>query len=647
MTQTHFDLTQASARSTQVNPDMDPRLQFYVARRRAGVVRAESVSTAVDEIGVVARVKKTSSWESLSEVREPVVIGKTKDNDFIVTGRVPITRIENVRTQSFVKSLKAAQEMQPDLHATTQETAARPTQLPAGHKANGGDGTVVGVIDYGGDFAHENFRNGDGTTRLLSLWFQDGPTTAGSPFGYGRELSAAELNLALNQANPYQAVGYDPANYDSGSGSHGTHVMDIAGGNGRGSGVPGMAPNSDLIFVNISHALDPTGTAVVGKSFADSVRLLEAAKYIFDKAGTQPCVINISLGTNAAPHDGSTLVEQGFDALLRAAPNRVLTISASNSFDDGIHAAGTVSQGSTVDLEWELSNLARNIEMEIWFSGSDRITVELISPNGVTLLSASPGTNQSLTTPAGQVAVFMANRLNDPNNGDNMIGIFLSAGMPGGSYTVRLHGDTVSAGDFHAWIERDNSFQSQFAQPHDNSHTIGSVSCSNLSIAVGSYDGHKAATPLSFFSSAGPTRDGRQKPEVSAPGHAVRAARSSTKIGTTLKSGTSMAAPAVAGLVALMLSEARSRGIDLDVNQVRDILIKTARRKPPAGTAWHPRYGHGRVSASEAVAEVIALATPPPTPAAAATAKKASKKKPSKKKKRAAKKKGRGKKAKP
>jgi subtilisin family serine protease len=623
---TRFDLSSASSLLTRVRSDMDPRLQFLIARRQAGMVKPASASTTVDEVAVVARVTSYSAWEALSEVREPTLIGETPDTTSIVTGRVPIRRLEAVRNQPFVISLKAGRDLHPMLSATTQETGARPALLPAGSLAGGGAGVVVGVIDYGGDFAHQNFRRADGTTRLLSLWFQDGPTTAASPFGYGRAFTPQELNLALQQSNPYQAVGYDPADFEDPDdpGAHGTHVMDIAAGNGRGTGVPGMAPEADLIFVNISHAKDPQDTAAVGKSFGDSVRLLEALRYIFTQAGNQPCVVNVSLGTNGGPHDGSTLVEQGIDSLLRAAPNRVVVIAAANAFDDGIHSAGTVTQGQATDLEWELVTSPRSdIELEVWYPGADRFTVELLGPNGTTLAIVSPGAPSETLIANGQVAVLVANRLDDPNNHDNMIGVFLSAGMPSGMYTVRLHGDQVADGRFHAWIERDNRFQSHFTPPNDNTHTIGSVSCGHLTLAVGSYDAHKAARPLSFFSSAGPTRDGREKPEVSAPGHSVLAAQSSTKTGSRLMNGTSMASPAVAGMVALMLAEAQARGLSLPIDDLRKIVISAARRNPPAGTGWHDRFGHGRVSATAALQAVIDLANNgggPAAPAAAHTA---------------------------
>lgn len=605
-----FDLSQAVPLPTEVDPGLDPRLQWLVAKQRAGDVKAATASTVVNEVAVVARVTDFESWESLSEVRTPTLIGEAADHQGqIVTGRIPISRIESVRAQEYVKSLKASQSLHASLDKTTEETEARNEDLQPGDLGNGGTGVVVGIIDYGGDFAHQNFRREDGTTRLLSLWNQDGVPTSTSPFGYGREHRAASINLALQKADPYAALGYDPADFSDPDdpGAHGTHVMDIAAGNGQGTLVPGMAPAADLVFVNISHALDPAGTDVVGKTFGDSVRLLEAAKYIFELAGERPCVINVSLGTNGGPHDGSTLVEQGLDSLVDQHPNRAVVLAAANSYDDGIHASGRIEQGEVRQLKWQvLASPRRDLEMEIWYEGADRLTVELVDTAGVVRARVAPGQNETLSI--GSRVVFLANRLDDPNNGDNMIGVFLSRSIMPGTYTVRLRGDSIVDGSFHAWIERDNSFASRFAPPHDNTHTIGTISCGRSCISVGSYDAHKSTRPLSYFSSAGPTRDGREKPEVSAPGHAVRAALSSSGTGSRLMSGTSMASPAVAGLIASMYGEARRLGLDMSIQQVRQILIDTARKNPPQGGGWHPRYGNGRVHARAAILAVRQLA---------------------------------------
>ncbi len=589
---------------------MDPRLQRAVVRARQGIVKLPGASTDVDEVAVVATVTDPVAWESLSEVRMGATIAADDSGQTMVTGRIPVRRVEAVRHQPFVTSLKASQRLQPSLDRTIAETGARGDLLPNGNLSDGGRGAIVGIIDFGCDFAHENFRNADGTTRLLAIWDQGGPTGPTSPFGFGRVHTRSAINAALNQPNPYIALGYGPPpDSPFQRGTHGTHVMDIAAGNGRGSGVPGVAPNADIIFVEAAANDIPfSGPNAVGKSFGDSVQLLEAVKFIFEQAGDRPCVINASLGTNGGPHDGSTLVEIGIDRLLTQASNRAMVIAGSNSFSDGIHATGRVAAGGSVDLVWNIpSNDATSNELEIWYQGEDRFGVQVIAPNGETMVTVAPGQTRALQS-QGRVVLLAANRLSDPNNQDNMIGIFLEAGLPLGRWTIRLQGNTVQDGSFHAWIERDDAGQSSFPEPRDNSHTIGSISCGRETIVVGSYDAHKSSLPLSFFSSAGPTRDGRQKPEVAAPGHDVLAAHSRTKTRTVRKSGTSMASPAVTGVVALLLSEARARGRSMNSAQIRDSVITTARRNPPAGAQWDPRFGFGRVSARDVVSRVMTAA---------------------------------------
>ena len=372
--------TMAPLVSTYVEVPMDPRLQRLIANRDQGVRVEPTASAGVDEVSVIAKVSDVAAWEALSEVRIGAVIpiADAKDGIAIVTGRIPVARIEAVRTAACVLSLKAAQPLRPMLAAGVQETRARPDRLPATTLSNGGKDVVIGIVDYGCDFAHRNFIGTGGKTRLLSIWHQGGPTSPASPFGYGREYGSAQIDAALSQPDPYAALGYGPARDTINSlGTHGTHVMDIAAGNGNGSGVPGFAPQADLIFVDVSHADLPwDGPDVVNSSFGDSTQLLEAINYIFDKAGTRPCVINISLGTNGGPHDGSTLVEQGIDSRLAGAPNRALTLAASNSFDDGIHASAVISQGGDSVLTWRIGPGNRSHkELELWYEGADRFAL--------------------------------------------------------------------------------------------------------------------------------------------------------------------------------------------------------------------------------------------------------------------------------
>ena len=163
------NLAAAEEAKSSAMSDMDPRLQLLVARMRTGVTKAASASTAENEAAVIARVTDSDAWMGLSEVRDASIIGKTEGDGTIVTGRIPVSRIEKVRNQPFVESLKAAQPMRPMLAVATAETEAQLAQMPTGHHVNGGAGVIVGVIDYDGDFVHKNFRKSNGKTRLLSM----------------------------------------------------------------------------------------------------------------------------------------------------------------------------------------------------------------------------------------------------------------------------------------------------------------------------------------------------------------------------------------------------------------------------------------------------------------------------------------------
>jgi subtilisin family serine protease len=588
----------------EIFTDIDPRIQLYLDRRARGLLPSASVSTAEGEIAVIAKVTDLTSWLNRSEVFPGATLGSTPDGAHIVTARVPLNRIEILRQLAYVQSLKASQILKPALKATIEEIKARADLLPPLTQGQQGKGVIVGIIDYGCDFVHQNFRKPDGSTRILALWDQTVSPGASSHLGYGRVYTQTEINAALRTIDSYTSLGHDP-----GRASHGTHVMDIACGNGGGSSVPGVAPQADIIFVQISASDIPwQGSDVVGSNFGGSVQLLEAIQFIFDQAGTRPCSINISLGTNGGPHDGTSLVEQGIDAVVTAQPNRAVVIAASNSYEDGIHASGKVAKGNFTDLIWQIgsSDFTHN-ELEIWYGKDDQLKLELIDQDDLSIGEVDLGSSARILNQADELLFFVAHRQGDPNNGDNTIGIFMNTRSISSSspskIKLRLHGVTISDGQFHAWIERDDNGQSNFAPPHDNSHTLGSISCGKQSIIVGSYDAHTAGQPLSWFSSAGPTRDGRQKPEISAPGHNVLAASSSTRVLLTRMSGTSMAAPAVTGVVALMLAEAQSLTKSLTIDQIREILAKTARSTPPS-MAWDDRYGMGRLDANACVQKV-------------------------------------------
>jgi subtilisin family serine protease len=476
-----------------------------------------------------------------------------------------------------------------------------------------GAGVVVGVVDWGLDFAHPNFRNDDGTTRLLALWDQGAPMAPETPnaYGYGRIHSAPALDDALRAADPYAALGYHPARSDPRhKGAHGTHVADIAVGNGR-VGPSGVAPGAALVFVQLATRSGPDAPRL-----GDSVTLLEAIDFIERVAGDRPLVINLSMGRHGGPHTGDTLVEMALDAAITRRPGTAIVLSCGNYFEDAVHTAGRLSTGERHAVAWRVdpADVTPN-ELEVWYPGVDVFSVSLAAPGGEPVVTAAPGMRRSILVDGAEVAR-LYHRAHDPNNGDNHVDVFLRPGAPAGAWQLTLAGDSVVDGRYHCWVERDAGCphcQSHFARDRAvATTTTGTICNGHHTIAVGAYDAHLAEPLLAGFSSSGPTRDGRQKPDLIAPGFRVLAARSAPGLPwergelLTRKTGTSMASPHVTGTIALLF-EASGRRLSPD--ETRALLLDSTTALPDAPPA---RVGRGMLDTARAVAALTMTRTTTP-----------------------------------
>ncbi len=506
-----------------------------------------------------------------------------------------------------------------------------------------GKNVLVGVIDVGGfDFAHPDFLDEGGATRFERIWDQGGNTheppgkRGTSAFEYGSEFRKEELDRAIEEARSGGLAAYqlEPQS-QMGPESHATHVASIAAGNRgicRGARIAGV-----LISV-------PDADADRRLSFYDSTRIVHAVDYLVALAhelGDIPLTINVSLGTNGHAHDDSSAVARWIDAAL-ARPGRSVCVAAGNAGQERaegpddwgyvmgrVHSSGRIRARELVaDLEWMvvgngIADLSEN-ELEVWYGPQDRFAIQVKPPGQPWTDPVEPGEFIENRQLSDRSFLSIYNELYNPANGANYIAVFLSpqlreaapVGVSAGQWLVRLIGREVRDGRYHCWIERDDprpvgrigereawAFPSFFSErSFVDSSTISSLACGQRIVSVANLD--EAKRQISITSSQGPTRDGRPKPEIAAPGTDIVAANGFAGGDRWVAmSGTSMASPYVAGVVGLMLAvNPRLTGA-----QVGGIIQRTARPLPGADFAWRDDAGFGQIDPERCLAEAASM----------------------------------------
>lgn len=627
---------------------LDPRLRRIVKTlgnddaMRSDVSRG--VTASADELESLKTISSEESFNEVvdaSAVTKRVIVELTTNTppkelqalnwalvaDRIYTVDVPIEAIAILSQVKSIKVVEAGRKWYPMLDGSLVETKiASIHALPDTNLPLKGNGVVVGIIDQGMDFTLDDFRNPDGSTRLAWLWDQALTPEAGeaSPanFSYGVEYDAAAIERDLAASNNFTVVRHLP-----GAKSHGTHVAGTAVGNGRSGDAVfpegrfiGAAPEATIIFVQ------PDTRGNEG-SFTDSSNVADAIAYIYARADElgMPCVINMSLGQSGGSHDGESLVERAIDRLLE--PNgRAFVSAAGNEHIWRGHASGRLAAGKMHTLEWRVggdmpvpslggvtpAGLDRTAnECEIWYSSRDRFNITLRSPSGDVFGPVSP--EGDLFETLSGMQIFIDSERFSALNGDARIYIEVAPSsffnlVTSGVWTIQIEAVEALVGDYDAWIERDSRNPSQnqsffFGGSFDPVRTLGTPATARRSISVANYE-HRTLD-VAPSSSRGRTRDGRDKPEISAPGTGIVSSFSfgGRSDGTDdihpmrySTSGTSMAAPHVAGAVALLLEEEPS----LSSAQIKSLLVASA--DPVLDTSeFNEAWGYGRLNALQAL----------------------------------------------
>lgn len=186
--------------------------------------------------------------------------------------------VNNGRSASCINSLQTGANMPGQM--------VRPPAGQTGRNNLTGKGVIVAVVDSGIDYAHPDFCNPDGTTRILELWDQT----------LDMVYDADDINRALEQPMGAERYAIVPSQDRSG---HGTHVAGIAAGNGRASNgrYRGVAYESDLLVVKLG---------IPGENaFPRTSELMRAVDYCVKKSQEygRPIAINLSFGNNYGSHE--------------------------------------------------------------------------------------------------------------------------------------------------------------------------------------------------------------------------------------------------------------------------------------------------------------------------------------------------------
>ncbi|NLK22389.1 MAG: S8 family peptidase [Epulopiscium sp.] len=495
------------------------------------------------------------------------------------------SKIPKLSDYSQVEYIERPKRLGINLNNSLRESCITAVQRPPNDLR--GQGVLLGIIDSGIDYAHPDFINGDGKSRILYIWDQ---TLNGEPpqgFSGGIEFTRKDIDEALSLSTLMERIARVPHKDEIG---HGTHVAGIAGGNGRGSNgkYMGVAPESEFIIVKLGRR----GT----QSFPRTTELMRAIKYIVEKAEelARPIAINISFGTNEGPHDGNSIVETYMDEMANRWKSAIV-VATGNEGDTGHHTGGLLEEGEEKNIQFIADEGLTSLTLTLWKSFADTMEFSVTAPNGESTNKISPKAGvQRIIIGSTEVMAYFGGP--SPLNGDEEIFIALisvNQFIDNGIWQLNLYGVSIVEGIYSIWlpITEEIGRQTAFVEPKLE-HTLTIPSTAERMISVGAYNG--TTNQIAPFSGRGYTRRSRfVKPELVAPGINIMAPIPGG--GYDLLSGTSMAAPHGSGAAALLMEWGIVKGNDpfLYGERLKAYLYKGARRTWPFLNYPNPSWGYG------------------------------------------------------